>query len=108
MKKVIVTLMVGLFSAAAFAQTTTPATADKKKDMTDLRKDIKDERHDKQLRKYEVKHGDKTEAKAETKDINADKKGINSDVKGLKKDGIKHPEKRAVKQIHKQHVNRKH
>jgi Ni/Co efflux regulator RcnB len=110
MKKVILTLCVGLFTAAAFAQTTTPATAaaDKKQDMKDLRKDVRDERHDKQLKTYEVKHGDKAEAKAETKNIKADKKDINGDVKDLRGDGVKHPLKHADRQIHRQNMHHKH
>jgi len=111
MKKTILTLLVGILTTGAFAQTTAPATTastDKRKDMKDLRKDVRDERHDKKLRTYEVKHHDKAEAKAETKDINADKKDIHSDAKDLKNDGVKHPLKRADKQIHRQNVHRKH
>ena len=103
MKKVILTLLVAMFAVGAFAQTTTPKT-DKKQDMKDLRKDDKEVRRDKRLRNYELKHGDKAEAKAETKDIKADKKDMAGDVKDLKKDGVKHPMKRANAQIHRQHV----
>ncbi|MEO9022343.1 MAG: hypothetical protein ABI237_13235 [Ginsengibacter sp.] len=111
MKKTILTLFIGLLTAGAFAQTTAPATAaskDKHNDMKDLRKDVKDVRHDKKLRTYELKHHDKAEAKAETKDIKADNKDMHSDVKDLKHDGVKHPLKRADKQIHRQNVHRKH
>lgn len=110
MKKGILTLFVGLLTAGAFAQTTTPAVAnsDKHQDMKDLKKDVRDVRHDKKLKAYEVKHHDKVEAKAETKDIKGDKKDIHGDVKDLKKDGVKHPLKRADRQIHRQNVRRKH
>ncbi|MFS8082219.1 MAG: hypothetical protein ACMG51_02105 [Ginsengibacter sp.] len=112
MKKVILTLFVGMLTAASFAQTKAPTTSsaktDKQKDMQDLRKDVRDERHDKKLRAYELKHHDKAEAAAETKDIKGDKKDISGDVKDLKKDGVKHPLKRADNQIHRQNTHRKH
>jgi maltose-binding protein MalE len=107
MKKVILTLVVAMFAVGAFAQTTTPKT-DSKKDMKDLRKDTRDVRHDKRSRTYDVKHGDKAEAKAETKNIKADKKDMASNVKDLKKDGVKHPVKRAHAQIHRQNVHQHH
>lgn len=111
MKKVILTLFVGLLTAGAFAQTTTPtttsATTDKHKDMKELRKDARDEHHDKKLRTYELKHHDKAEAKAETKNIKGDKKDIGGDVKDLKHDGVKHPLKRADRQVHRQNIHRK-
>lgn len=105
MKKIILTLLVAMFAAGAFAQTTTPQT-DKKQDMKDLRKDDRDLRHDKRLRNYEAKHGDKAEAKAETKDIKKDKKDMTGDVKDLKADGVKHPMKRANRQIRRQNARR--
>lgn len=103
MKKIILTLLVAIFAAGAFAQTTTPKT-EKKQDMQELRKDDKDVRHDKRLRNYDRKHRDKAEAKAETKDIKADKKDMDDDVKDVKHDGVKHPMKRAHAQIHRQHT----
>jgi Ni/Co efflux regulator RcnB len=103
MKKVILTVMVAMFAAGAFAQTTTPKT-DSKKDMKDLRQDTRDVRHDKRLRAHDVKNGNNVAAKAETKDIKADKKEMAGHVKDLKKDGVKHPVKRAHAQIHKQNV----
>lgn len=110
MKKVILTLIVGLLTAGAFAQTTTPTVAitDRHKDMKDVRKDVRDVRHHKKARTYELKHHDKAEAKAETKDIKGDKKDIRGDVKDLKQDGVKHPLKRTGRQIHRQNVHRKH
>lgn len=107
MKKVILTLLIAMLTAGAFAQTTTPAT-DKQKDMKDLRKDVKDTRHDKRERATDLKEGDKAAAKAETKDIKADKKDIGGDVKDAKGDGIKHPLKRAHKQIHRHNVRHRH
>jgi Ni/Co efflux regulator RcnB len=103
MKKVILALMVAMFAAGAFAQTTTPKT-DKKQDMKDLRKGDKEVRRDKRQRNYELKHGEKVAALAQTKDIKADKKNMAGDVKDLKKDGVKHPMKRANAQIHRQHA----
>lgn len=110
MKKVILTLTIALLTAGAFAQTTTPAkavTTDEHKDMKHLRKDVRDERHDKKLRTYEATHHDKAEAKVETKDIKADKKDMAVDVKDLKQDGVKHPLKRAARQIHRQNIKHK-
>ncbi|HEY8657760.1 MAG TPA: hypothetical protein VIL78_01920 [Hanamia sp.] len=103
MKKVILTLLVAMFAAGAFAQTTTPKT-DKKQDMKDLRKDDKEVRRDKRQRNFELKHGEKAAALVQTKDIKADKKNIAGDVKDLKKDGVKHPMKHANAQIHRQHA----
>ncbi|MEO8862178.1 MAG: hypothetical protein ABI358_12180 [Ginsengibacter sp.] len=105
MKKVILTLFVGLLTAGAFAQTTTPAT-DKQKDMKDLKTDVRDVRHDKRERAADRKNGNVAEAKAETKDIKSDKMDMKGDVKDLKKDGVKHPVKRADRQIH--HANMRH
>ncbi len=105
MKKLTIAVAAVLLSIGAFAQTTTPQTTtsaqtDKKQDMKDMRKDVKDVRHDKRLRHYEVKHGDKAAAKKETKDIRSDKKEFKGDAKDLRKDGVKHPIKRADRQIH--------
>ncbi|HEU5365400.1 MAG TPA: hypothetical protein VFU62_07705 [Hanamia sp.] len=107
MKKAILTLFVGLLTAGAFAQTTATASTDQHKDMKDLKKDVREVRHDKKLKAYEVKHGDKAEAKAENKDIKGDKKDIKGDVKNLKQDGVKHPLKRADRQIHRQNIRHK-
>ena len=99
MKKLTVMMLATLLTAGAFAQTT---PSDKKQDMKDLRKDVRDERQDKRERAKDIKEGDKAAAKAETKDIRADKKDIKSDAKDLKKDGVKHPVRRAKRQIHRQ------
>ena len=98
MKKLAVMMLASLLTAGAFAQTT-PAATDKKQDMKDLRKDVRDERKDKRERAKDIKAGDKDAAKAETKDIRADKKDIKSDAKDLRKDGVKHPVRRAKRQI---------
>ena len=103
MKKLTLTVLTGMLAMGAFAQTTaTTAQTDKTQGMKDVRKDTRDIRHDKGIRHYEMKHGDKAEAKAETRDIKADKKDRAADAKNLKKDGIKHPVKRADKQIHRE------
>lgn len=107
MKKITLTLLIAFLTAGVFAQTTTPSS-DKKQDMKDMRKDIKDVRHDKAVRNRELKNGHPIAAKNETKDIRADKKDIHSDAKDLKQDGVKHPVKRAKRQIHRQHVEMKH
>src|SRR5215831_17801479 len=101
MKKLVFLAIAAMLSIGAFAQTPTTSSSDKKQDMKDLRKDIKDVRKDKKERKEDLKEGDKAGAKEETKDIRADKKDIKADAKDLKKDGVKHPIRRAKRQIHK-------
>lgn len=111
MKKQILTAAAILFAVAAFAQTpqqtATAANGDRKNDMKDMRHDIRDKRHDERLRRYELKHHDYAEAKKETKDIRADNKDIRGDAKDLKGDGIKHPVKRADRQIYRRNHDRK-
>ena len=104
MKKFIfAAVMMMAVSLGASAQTTT-GNNDKKQDMKDLRKDIRDVRRDRKARREELKEGDKTSAKALTQDIRRDKKDIRSDAKDLREDGIKHPVKRADRQIHRARV----
>ncbi len=107
MRKVTLTVLAAMFVVGAFAQTTTPQT-DKKQDMKELRKNTRDIRHDKRLRNYELKHGDKAEARAETKNIQADKKERKGDIKDLKNDGVKHPMARANRQIDRQNDRHGH
>lgn len=102
MKKIIFASIASLlFSVCTMAQTTTPPVTDKQADMKDLRKDVRDIKKDKALRHKELKEGDKAAAKEITEEIKADKKDIKHDVKDLKADGVKHPVKRAEKQIRK-------
>ena len=106
MKKIIFASVASLlFSVCAMSQTTTPPVADKKADMQNLRKDIRDVRKDKAARRNELKEGDKADAKELTKDIKADKKDIKADTKDLKADGVKHPVKRAERQIKRERKN---
>lgn len=111
MKKQILTAAAVLFAVAAFAQaprqTSAAAPRDKRNDMKDMRHDIRDKRHDQRLRHYELKHHDYAEAKKETKDIRADNKDIHGDTKDLKRDGVKHPVKRADRQINRRNHDRK-
>lgn len=90
-----------IFSTGVFAQQS-PSTGitDKKQDMKDVRTDIRDVRKDKKERMADVKSGNKQGAIAETKDIKADKQDIRKDAKDLKADGVKHPIRRARRQIH--------
>ena len=99
MKKLLMAAFFTAVTMGAFAQTATPANADKKQDMKDVRHDIRDVNKDKKLRNADLKAGDKVAARAETKDINADKKDIKGDAKDLRHDGVKHPIKRAHRQI---------
>lgn len=100
MKKIILASLSALvFSLSAMAQTATPPASDKKEDMKELRKDIRDVHKDKAHRRHEIKEGDKASAKEITKDIRADKKDIREDANDLRADGVKHPVKKAEKQI---------
>jgi len=84
-----------LFSFTSMAQE--PAT---KTGMKDMRKDIRDVRKDKRQRHEALENGNKAKAKKLTKDIKGDKKDINGDRKNLQSEGVKHPIKRADRQIH--------
>jgi hypothetical protein len=96
MKKVFFLLIGATLTIGAMAQDST-----RKAGMKDLRKDIRDKRADKVARAADIKAGDKTAAKAETADIKADKKDIQGDKKTLQSEGVKHPIRRADRQIRK-------
>jgi hypothetical protein len=105
MKKIILTAIATLFVLTAFSQT--PANnADKRQDMKDLRHDTRDIRHDKTQRHYDVTHHEYAAARHTTRDIHADKRDRYHDTKDLKRDGVKHPQLRADRQIHRQNVRR--
>lgn len=106
MKTISLAALAALFSIGAWAQTPR-RTADKRHDMKDLRKDTREVRHDKSLRNYELKHHDYAEARHQTRDIRKDLRSRRSDVKDLKRDGVKHPQIRADRQIHRQNFRRK-
>jgi hypothetical protein len=97
MKKLVSLSIAVFFTVAAFSQQT--PNADKKQDMKDLRKDIKDVRSDKRDRKQDIRTGHYGDARRDTKDIRADKRDIRSDRRDLKEDGVKHPVRRADRQI---------
>jgi hypothetical protein len=59
-------------------------------------KEIKKEKKD---RKADLKAGKIADAAKDSKEIKKDKKDLAKDAKGLKKEGVKHPIKRAEKQI---------
>ena len=100
MKKVIFIIAGAMFTLTTMAQTTTPVPTQKQIDSKDLRKDIREKRADKRELKADVKAKDKAAAKAELKEIKTDNKDIHQDAKTLKAEGVKHPVKRAEKQIH--------
>lgn len=105
MKKIILSLAIAFCTAGAFAQTTHPK-ADQKKDMKDMRKDVKDMRTDKAIRHRELKNGHIVAAHHTTRDMRADKRDMHRNTRDLKADGVKHPVKRADRQIHRQHMRR--
>jgi hypothetical protein len=71
----------------------------RKAGMKDMRKDVRDLKKDKKERAADVKAGNKEAATQQTKDIKSDKKDIAADAKTLKAEGVKHPVKRAVRQV---------
>jgi hypothetical protein len=114
MKKTVFLLAPGLFfTVAAMAQTgattSTKTTQNPavKSGMKDMRHDIRDERKDKRERAKAIENGNTAKAKKLTKDIHADQKDINQDKKQLQSEGVKHPIKRADRQIHKQNMAHK-
>ncbi len=98
MKKLLFVCLCAMITFGAAAQDST-----RKAGMKDMRKDIRDLKKDKKERAADIKAGDKDAAKLETGDIKADKKDIASDAKTLKSEGVKHPVRRAEKQIKKHH-----
>lgn len=106
MKKLLFIAIALFFTGAVFSQTTNPNT-DKKTDMKDMRKDVRDVRKDKRQRTTELKHGNLKAARKTTKDIRSNKRDMSKDRKDLRKDGVKHPIRRADKQIHKQNQKMK-
>lgn len=106
MKKLLFASMTILvFSMGAMAQSTTPQTSEKKEAMKDLRKDIRGMHKDRMALKNEIKEGDIEAAKALKKDINHGRNDIRQDARDLKEDGVKHPVKRAARQIHRVRKN---
>lgn len=102
MKKIFFLLIGATLTIGAMAQDSA-----RKAGMKDMRKDIRDVRADKSARAADIAAGNKAAAKAETKDIKADKKDIQSDKKTLQREGVKHPIRRAKKQIHNANVAKK-
>ena len=100
MKKLVFIAIALFLTGAAFSQTTTPPITDKKNDMKDIRHDIRDVRKDERQRREELREGDKREAKQLTRDIRKDKKDIAGDRRDLRQDGVKHPIRRADRQIY--------
>lgn len=94
MKKILFVMLCAGLTFGAMAQDSA-----RKAGMKDMRKDLKDINKDKKERAADLKAGNKTAAAAETKDIRSDKKDVAKDARKLKKEGIKHPVKRAQKQI---------
>jgi hypothetical protein len=107
MKKITLVVLAGLLTASAFAQTPAPVAAAspaQKTDMKDLRTDVRSERKDKRERRADLKAGNTAAAKDETNNIKADKANKANDKADAKADGVKHPVRRADRQIHRQNV----
>ncbi|RTL48557.1 MAG: hypothetical protein EKK39_12375 [Sphingobacteriales bacterium] len=115
MKKTVFLLTTGLFfTIAAMAQTGATATTSTttqnpavKSGMKDMRHDVRELRKDKRQRDEALENGNKAKANALGKDIRSDKKDINHDRKQLQSEGVKHPIKRADRQIHRQNMEHK-
>ena len=102
MKKITFIIAGSLLTIITFAQQ--PVATERKEGMKDLRKDIRTERQEKRERNADLRQGKFGAAHHETKEIRADKRDINKDAKELKEDGVKHPIKRADRQIHRQNM----
>ena len=104
MKKVLFIAVATMFSTVMFAQTTattaTVANPQTKADMKDLRTDIKDKRQDKEQRAADLKSGNTVAAKDMTKAVKTENRDIKTDKSEAKADGVKHPIRRADRQIH--------
>ncbi len=97
MKKSFLLGLFALGSTVMFAQTT---PSQKAQDMKEVRTDVRDLKKDEIARRADIKAGDKTAAQDVTPQIKADKKELAVDAKQAKADGVKHPVKRAKRQIH--------
>ena len=94
MKKVLFLFVFSTLSVFAMSQ-----TSEKKVEMKDVRKDLKEIKKEKKERNADLKAGKIADAVKDTKEIKKDKKDVAKDAKDLKKEGVKHPIKRAEKQI---------
>lgn len=97
MKKSII--VAALFLATTIGMNAQTQPAPVKEGMKEMRHDVKQKRQDKRERKEALATGNQAAAQAEKKEIRSDKKEINADRKDLKAQGVKHPEKKAKKQI---------
>ena len=102
MKKVTLIFAGTLLTVITFAQQ--PVATERKEGMKDLRKDIRKERQEKRERNADLREGKFGAARQETKEIRAEKRDIKEDAKELKEEGVKHPIKRADRQIHRQNM----
>ena len=94
MKKVLFLFVFSTLSFFAMSQ-----TSEKKVEMKDVRKDLKEIKKEKKDRNADLKAGKIADAAKDSKEIKKDKKDVAKDAKDLKKEGVKHPIKRAEKQI---------
>ena len=74
-------------------------TAPVKQGMKDLRQDVKAKRQDKRQLKAAVATGNKAAVRAEKIELKGDRRNIAVDRKNLKAHGVKHPVKKAKRQI---------
>ncbi len=103
MKKIIFVSAICFLGIGAFAQTTTPTTVDtKQQDMKDLRTDIRHKRQDEHQKSADVKDGNTVAAKSARHDIKVENKDIKTDANAARAKGVKHPIRRAHRQIHRQ------
>ena len=107
MKKIILTSAIAFLGIGAFAQTTPAAPTQKATDMKDLRTDIRDKRQDKRQEAADIKSGNAAAAASAKQNIKAENQNIKADAANAKADGVKHPIKKAQRQIHRQNVRRR-
>ena len=110
MKKIALLAFATTLSTVMFAQTTTPTPAPttKQEDMKNLRTDIRDKRQDERQKAADIKSGNTVAAAAEKQNIKTEKQDIKTDAANAKADGVKHPIRKADRQIHRHNVIHHH
>lgn len=97
MKKMIMAVAALLISTAVFAQK--PQPVNKVKDMRVERHDIRKLHHDKTARNYAFKNHHKMAAHHFAKHVRADRKHLRKNSKALRHAGLRHPAKKAGRQV---------
>ena len=93
-------IVAALFLATSIGVTAqTAPTAPVKEEMKDMRQQIKQKRQDVRERKQDIATGNTAAAHAETQEIRGDKSAIAADRQTLQAEGVKHPVRKAKREI---------